>query len=241
MDIETLGLLHHEPLPEITCVCMHTSDGDDHMLRIWGLPDDERTANIARIIALLDDADIIAGYNAVLFDLEFMRRAFHIDDARALSWTLKCLDPLMCARYITGAGCRMQRMLELNGLGSKTGSGSNAIDLARNGEWEALLDYCLMDARLTYQLCAIEWLRLTPYVECRLDMGRSPPQFRIIINGGCDDRSSHCANHDNNNNNELANHHHQEKKKKQAIENAKRDLAAEIPWVCVVGVTTADE
>ena len=234
VDIETLGLLHHEPLPEITCVCMHTSDGDDHTLRIWGLPDDERTANIARIIALLDDADIIAGYNAVLFDLEFMRRAFHIDDARALSWTLKCLDPLMCARYITGAGCRMQRMLELNGLGSKTGSGSNAIDLARNGEWEALLDYCLMDARLTYQLCAMEWLRLTPYIECRLDMGRSPPQFRLIINGGCeyvnngvgDDRNSQSANHQN---------------KKEAVENAKRDLAAEIPWVCAVGITTADE
>jgi hypothetical protein len=85
----------------------------------------------------------------------------------------------MVARFVLGEGCGMNAMLALNGHASKTGSGGDAIRMAREGEWPALLGYCYMDAKLTYDLCAPEWLRLTPGVECRLDWGRSPPRFRL--------------------------------------------------------------
>jgi hypothetical protein len=183
-DIETLGLLHETPLPEITCVCFHGRDTAGatvvEQLRLWGLPPEERAENVGRILALLDSAEVIGGFNAILFDLEYVRRALCVDAERALKWVLKCVDPYMCARLVLGEGCTMSTMLALNGLESKTASGKDAIQMARNGEWAALLGYCHMDAKLTFDLCAMEWVRLTPGVECRLDWGRTPPQFRLV-------------------------------------------------------------
>ena len=176
-DIETLGLLPTDPaapLPPITCVCMHTSDDEDVCVRLWGedLSEDDRAAGVRRVLALLDDADVLVGYNAAPFDLEFIRRALlprnEAADARMLAWVLKCIDPLMLARHVAGQGSRMQDMLVLNGLGSKTASGGEAIEMARAGEWDALLKYCLMDARLVYELVMLPRLQLTPSVACEL-------------------------------------------------------------------------
>ena len=202
-DIETTGLLHETPLPEITCVCFHCEivSPDEHeededsriqslvppppfesnvSLRLMGLAPDERAANVRRIGQLLDDAGVILGFNAVLFDLEFVRRALGIDDARAQRWVLKCVDPYMYARLIWGSGCGMNYMLALNGLEGKTGDGKHAIEMARDGEWPALLSYCYMDAKLTFELCAKEWLRITPAIEAKLNWGRSAPTFRLF-------------------------------------------------------------
>lgn len=183
-DIETLGLMSAPPpapVPEITCVCMH--DGvRDIALRIWGLPAAERAANIARVVDELDRAPRLIGYNAVLFDIEFMRRSWGLDDARVFRWQCKCLDPYLLLRIAAGGGGKMQRLLDLNGLGAKTGTGGDAITLARAGEWAALLDYCLMDARLAHQLVsAREWILVAPSLECALaPRDGGPPRFRVL-------------------------------------------------------------
>ena len=175
-DIETLGLLDEEPLPEITCVCLH--DGErDYAFRIWQLPDAERAAHVEAVQALLDAADRILGYNAVLFDLEFLRRAWGVPQARMLAWVLKCVDPFLHVRDVLACPCRFQCLLDLNGLSSKTGSGSSAIALARAGAWDALLAYCVQDARLTYALCVLPWTRLTPGLDCSLLA--CPPAYRL--------------------------------------------------------------
>ena len=208
-DIETLGLLppllsssqqqrkdnNNEPssssaapLPEITCVCLYR--GDDHArfaFRLWGEPPERRAEAVRRIIELMDEARVLAGYNALRFDLEFMRRSFGIDDGRMLRWVLKCVDPLVYAQRVLDGGCKLQRMLDLNnGLGAKTASGGDAIRMAQEGEWEALLDYCMEDARLVYELLAKGangdgWTRLNSNVECRLLLGGGPPRFRFFF------------------------------------------------------------
>lgn len=183
-DIETLGLMvDGAPLPEITCVCLF--DGvEETALRLWGLSPVERDANVARIIARLDAADTLVGYNAVAFDLEFMRRAFAIDDARVRAWHAKCIDPLVLLRLATRTTAKMQHMLELNGLGSKTASGGDAIQMAREGAWDRLLAYCMMDARLVYALVRERtWLRLTAGgLEVCIDCsGRAAPRFRVVV------------------------------------------------------------
>ena len=49
VDIETLGLLHHKPLPAITCACLY--DGETrHELLLYGVSDVERSANVARLL-----------------------------------------------------------------------------------------------------------------------------------------------------------------------------------------------
>ena len=177
VDIETLGLLHERPLPPITCVCMY--DGERAWsLRTWRLPEAELARNRQCVIDVLDGAARIVGYNSVLFDLEFMRRSWGLDDARVLRWQLKCVDPYHTMRLLYGGGGKLQTMLTLNDLGSKTGTGGDAIALAREDQWDELLAYCLVDARLTYDLvCKREWVRVTPGLECSW-WGGGPPRLR---------------------------------------------------------------
>jgi hypothetical protein len=177
-DIETLGLLHEVPLPEITCVCLCDDNGAEHCFQIWNSP--HRAENEEAIVRMLDETETIAGYNAVLFDLEFIRRGFaiKITDAQMTAWVIKCLDPYMYALNITCTPCKLQYMLELNHLASKTASGGDAIVMARNGQWDKLLSYCLMDAKLTLALCKLEWIQITPSLQGNLSAG-GPPQFRL--------------------------------------------------------------
>ena len=178
-DIETLGLLDEVPLPEITCVCMCDSEGGTHSFQIWKHPD--RIAHELAVLALLDAAETICGYNAVLFDLEFIRVGFvsSVSAERMTAWVRKCVDPYMCARHLTGTTCKMQHMLELNGLGSKTASGSDAIVMAREGRWEELLGYCLVDAELTLALCRLDWIYFTSFLRGQISAG-APPRFRFV-------------------------------------------------------------
>jgi hypothetical protein len=179
-DIETMGLLHETPLPEITCICLY--DGTEAIsLRLMTEDADARARNVARVIALLDDAERIVGYNAVGFDLEFMRRALALDDARMRRWRHKCIDPYLCALYVVGTGGSMQRMLELNGLGAKTADGGSAITMAREGRWDELLHYCQMDAQLVYALVTHrEWTRIAPHLECRFLGAPYGADFRLV-------------------------------------------------------------
>jgi len=167
------------PLPEITCACLF--DGKhSYKLRMQGLPKIEMENNIKILLELLDSADTLCGYNAVLFDLEFIRRHFSIDNKRFSAWVSKCIDPFMCVKYLSCTPCKLQHLLELNNMESKTGSGADAIELAKNQEWDKLLDYCLMDAKLTYNLCSLEWIKLTPILSCRLNVVTDPPVFKLI-------------------------------------------------------------
>ena len=96
-----------------------------------------------------------------------------------MQWVMKCIDPLVCLRDIVGQGCKLQDLLEWNALGSKTADGEEAISMAQKGEWKRLMDYCLLDAQLTYALCALEWIQIGYWIECHLNWGQSPPLFRM--------------------------------------------------------------
>ena len=155
-DIETLGRLTQNPLPPITCVCLYdAANGISLKLRFYKVDTAEFETNKRVMLEHLDSADSLAGYNAIHFDLAYIQIFFQIDAARVNAWILKCHDPFMVVKYILKNTCGLNHLLALNGLGSKTGSGLDAITLALNEKWVLLLDYCLMDARLTYELCTL--------------------------------------------------------------------------------------
>jgi hypothetical protein len=151
-DIETLGFLSTKPLPPITCVCLYDGSREDRLL-FFKVSDSEFEKNKAVLMERLDSASCLAGFNAVHFDLEYIRQFFGVDAPRMNAWVLKCKDPFMVAKYILKNTCGLNHLLSLNELGSKTGCGGNAITLANEEKWDMLLDYCMMDARLTYDLC----------------------------------------------------------------------------------------
>ena len=167
LDIETLGLLHHDPLPEMTCVCLY--DGDQqHSLLFYGISAAEREANAQTLLKLLDEAPVLAGFNAVCFDLPFIGRSLRVKQQRVDAWVAKCVDPFLGMRSTAGRTCKLQRLLDLNALGSKTGSGSDAIGLALDGRKEELLEYCMNDVLLTHRLCMLDEVRLSETQSMRL-------------------------------------------------------------------------
>lgn len=164
LDIETMGLLHMRPLPPITCVCMYdATNKKEYKLR---MPNDAHATLIGN---MLRDARFIVGYNAVLFDLEYLRRSLQAPQSDYDAWVRKCVDPFMAMRCALGRTCKLQVMLQWNNLGSKSGSGSNAVQLARDGHWTELLDYCMTDVRLTHEICTLPWIFVPDGYKMRFD------------------------------------------------------------------------
>jgi hypothetical protein len=160
IDIETLGMLDETPLPDISCICMYDDDMNIS-LRFLDISEQEYRDSVQIVVNALDEADRITGYNIVLFDLEYIKQKFHISQEKMNAWVKKCVDPFMCAKYILRSTCKLQDLLSLNNLQSKTGSGKDAITLARNKEWEKLLSYCMMDTILSRQLCLLKWIKFS--------------------------------------------------------------------------------
>jgi len=133
-----------------------SSTGQKFNLRFWKLSEEENKANASVVFAELDKADYIIGYNVVLFDLEYIKLTFGVSEEQMTRWVKKSIDPFMCAKYILKSTCKLNDMLALNNLTSKTGSGSDAIILAQEGKWQELMDYCIMDVILTWQLTSAE-------------------------------------------------------------------------------------
>lgn len=160
-----MGFLDTKPLPPITCVCLY-APGVEHKLRFFKVSDEEFEINKATLFGLLDAATCLAGFNAVYFDLEYIRVFFNVDVS---AWVLKCKDPFMIAKHVLKSTCGLNFLLELNGMQVKTGSGGEAVALAEQERWQELLDYCLMDARLTYDLCALPAIAFSTHLRGSTD------------------------------------------------------------------------
>lgn len=158
LDIETMGLLHHLPLPPITCACLYNGT-QRYQLVFFNIPEEEYKQNVITLLNLLDTADRLAGFNAVKFDLPYIAQQMQVTKQRLSGWIAKCIDPYIGMFTVLKQTCKLQRLLDLNNLGSKTGTGSDAIGLAKAGKMKELLDYCMMDVLLTHELCCLEKIR----------------------------------------------------------------------------------
>jgi hypothetical protein len=157
-DIETLGQL---PLssdtkpPPITCVCLY--DGTvEHALCFHNVSDNALfNANRATLLNILDSASVLIGYNAIRFDLPYIQRFFDLPPERLARWVTKTIDPYLFMRDTLGITCSLATMLALNRLPTKSASGLIAIVWAKQGRMDLVIDYCMMDTKLTHALCGI--------------------------------------------------------------------------------------
>ena len=92
--------------------------------------------------AALDHATRIVAHYGSRFDLPLLARG---DEARLARWQAKLHDPLLLLRGIGERGLGLGALLQLNSLGGKTGSGSDAPALFRQGKFQELEDYCAND------------------------------------------------------------------------------------------------
>ena len=177
LDIETEGLMHQRPLPSITCVCLY--DGSkEYRLVFYKVAPAVFDENKKSLLALLDASDRLIGFNAVLFDLEYIRRFFDVPQTQLSAWVEKTIDPFMCMKLHLGMTCTLKAMLALNGLPSKSASGLQAIRWAKEVYFPLLLLLLASCFRLLLSACCFRlllsafafgscfWLLLSAFAKC---------------------------------------------------------------------------
>lgn len=149
-DIETTGV---GPSDLVTVACAWSPSRQAHCF--YG-------QNPSAVMSLLDSASYIYTYNGMEFDLPRFARHCGITMER---WARKTVDPLYMMKHAMGLGActKLNDLLQENGFEPKSGSGLQAIQFWNEGNREALLSYCMDDARLTYEMCAckegIKWCK----------------------------------------------------------------------------------
>ena len=152
-DLETTGLNPETDL--ITCAAAYDPDAGIERVFFFSRGDDPE-----EFLALLDGADRLCAFNGARFDIPFLQAAFKPAAGRVLSWRLKLHDVYEACRLALCVTFPLQALLDINGLAGKTGSGADAIRLAREERWQELGDYCLHDTRMTHRVSSLASIRL---------------------------------------------------------------------------------
>ena len=161
-DLETTGLNPRGAL--ITCAAV--SDPEAGLERVFSFARLENGRLVPvlddaeEFMALLDGADRLCAFNGARFDLPFIEHHLRPGPARVLAWRLKLHDVFEACKLALGVTFTLNALLAHNGVPGKTGSGCNAIQLAEEGRWEELQEYCLNDTRRTHQVSSLPLIRL---------------------------------------------------------------------------------
>lgn len=155
-DIETTGLSESD---SVTCVCAYdAARGIDFRACT------PRGEICEEFMKLLDEAPLLCAFNGVLFDLKFLAKRWNIDFKRVAGWVLKLLDPYQACKLALKRTFSLDRLLEANGVECKTGSGKEAVEMAKDGRWAELENYCMNDTMKTHDVVKLGCLKLPDVV-----------------------------------------------------------------------------
>lgn len=165
-DIETMGL---DPRAHrVTAACLYgamdgprpgqqvirdASEPGTHVVRTFVFTEDTPESDLVmreEFMAHLDAARSLCSFNGIRFDIPFLQQAWGIPQPRVESWIVKTFDVYEACKLGLNATFSLDRLLAVNNLESKSGSGLHAIHLAKTEQWAALGDYCMQDTRMTY-------------------------------------------------------------------------------------------
>ena len=167
-DIETTGLNEKQHL--ITVISLY----DDitnirRVLRFVVLDTDEGRIRykdnyrdlVIELTEILDKAEHLCGFNAISFDIPFIACQFKIPYKTATNWKEKTFDILQIARCNFNRTFSLDLLFKMNPVssGGKTSTGIQAIEMAKNGQWEKLEAYCLADSRLVHEISSLKIIK----------------------------------------------------------------------------------
>lgn len=121
--------------------------------------DGQAGRNMEALIDALLEAELVVGYNSHSFDFEVLKK---YTPRKEELWRCQArsLDIFANVREATTRWYKLDRLLQLNGLASKSASGLQAIEMWERGDRENLQYYCEQDVRLTAELALLPVLRL---------------------------------------------------------------------------------
>jgi uncharacterized protein YprB with RNaseH-like and TPR domain len=146
-DIETTGLdsANHE----VTVVCtedFYSGEKKTYNFGKLGITDDaQRSSLLKSLVCDFNNAKYLCAYNGIRFDLPFMQRALEIPSAVVTAWVLKTVDLLEYLRLTGMPWSSLDAICVANGIATKTSSGAQAVQMAREGNWVDLEAYCAHD------------------------------------------------------------------------------------------------
>lgn len=152
-DIETTGL--DALRDEITMICSQDLMTGTRTSYNFGLPssqDESVDALIQQLVKDFDEADCLCAFNGIRFDLPFMQQALHLHVDVITRWVLKTVDPLEYLRLCGHSTTSLDKICTHNNIVSKSSTGLQAIQMAHEGRWEELEEYCQQDVSI---LCVL--------------------------------------------------------------------------------------
>jgi len=151
-DLETMGL--DPKVHPITAASICNGYGFEKVYVFKGESVEEDLALRDEFMQYLDNAPSLCAFNGVKFDIPFMAKAWNLPLERVTGWILKTIDVFQICKLGIDQTFSLSKLLAANNLPCKTGSGLEAIQLAKDKKWEELGAYCAMDTKLTYQVTA---------------------------------------------------------------------------------------
>ncbi len=141
-DIETTGLVtagNDFSDLELALVGIHDSVTDTY--------DSFTKDELPRLWSILEQADMLIGYNSDHFDIPILNRYYAGDLTR-----IKSLDLLAEIRTSLGRRLKLDSVAQATLGAKKTGSGLDAMKWWAEGNVQKVRDYCLHDVKLTKDL-----------------------------------------------------------------------------------------
>ena len=153
-DIETTGL--DAKRDEVTMICTEDLVTAERKSYKFGeaMGDDVSAvkALVSQVIKDFDEADGLCAFNGIRFDLPFMQQALEIHDDVITRWVLKTVDPLEYLRLSGHCTSSLDKICIHNNIVSKSSTGLRAIQMAHDGLWAELEEYCQQDVSI---LCVL--------------------------------------------------------------------------------------
>ena len=178
-DIETEGF---NPLKQrITAAAVYDGCGLNKVFVFKGEDQAEDLALRQEFLTILDAAPRLCSFNGIRFDIPYIIKHWKLDPLLAERWVRKTLDIFEACKLGLRQTFKLSQLLAVNNMESKTGSGLEAVGLARDKRWDELGAYCLQDTRLTYLVTAQMGVMLplkTPSQRVVVDRSH-PSMFRV--------------------------------------------------------------
>jgi uncharacterized protein YprB with RNaseH-like and TPR domain len=179
-DIETMGF--KAGVEPITAAAVYDGLGLSKIFLFKGEDRDTDLALREEFLSILDAAPRLCAFNGVRFDIPYIIKDWGLDPARAHALVAKTVDVFEACKLGLGQTFKLEKLLAINSMESKTGSGAEAVRLARERRWEELGAYCMQDTRLTYLVTAQMAVVLPLHTPARQRLvmdRRHPSLFRL--------------------------------------------------------------
>ena len=177
-DIETEGF---NPLKQRITAAAVYGNGLNKVFVFKGEDQAEDLALRQEFLTILDAAPRLCSFNGIRFDIPYIIKHWKLDPLLAERWVRKTLDIFEACKLGLRQTFKLSQLLAVNNMESKTGSGLEAVGLARDKRWDELGAYCLQDTRLTYLVTAQMGVMLplkTPSQRVVVDRSH-PSMFRV--------------------------------------------------------------